>query len=93
MNPRLKRGGLHLGASRCNRLHDGSPGDIHSGIDVSVHRMAAVLTDKGGLALAIGFFAVSTSRASTGRVTRINRMQWHTGKSSLVGKKRTELPK
>ncbi len=65
MNPRMNAGGLQSPLPeptiiplvlRChNRLHDGSPGDVDRGIDVSVTGKAAGLTDKGGLTLAVLF--------------------------------------
>ena len=93
MNPTHKCGGLQLGASCCNRLHDRSPRDIDRGIDVSVHRESARLTDEGGLTLAVLFCRVATSRTSTACIARVYRVQWHASKSSLVGKERTELSK
>ena len=94
MNPRLKRGGLHLGASRCNRPLDCfGPRDIDGGVPISVVGMAALLTDKGGLTLAVGFGTVSTLATRARRITRVDRVQWDTSKSGLVGKEETELSK
>src|SRR5712692_3046786 len=72
MNPRMNDGGLQLGASCCNRHHDRCPGDIDSGVDVSVHRHAALLTDKGGLTLAVRFCTVATHMARPGRIAWVN---------------------
>src|SRR5947209_15613323 len=94
MNPRLKGGGLQLGASRCNRLHDWySPRDILGGVSISVVAIAALLTDKAGLTLAVLFRTVSAHMARLRRVARVNQMQWHASKSSLIGEERTELTK
>ena len=54
--------------------------------------MAAGLTDKGGLTLAIGFLAVSAHTTHSGGVGRVHRMKWHTHKSGLVGEEETKLP-
>src|SRR6059058_3926047 len=89
----LKPSGLHLGASRCKRLHDGSPRDIESGVPISVTGVATLHTTKRGLGLAVGFRTVSTSATRARRIARIDRMQWHASKSSLVGKEQTQLPK
>src|SRR5258708_39068270 len=91
MNPKHKCGGLQLGASCCKRLHDRSPRDIDRGIDVSVHRESARLTDEGGLTLAVLFCRVATSRTSTAWIARGYRGQWHGSNRSLVGKERAEL--
>ncbi len=93
MIPRLKGGGLHLGASRCNRVHDGTPRDIHGGIDVSVHHLSAVDTTEGGLTLAVLFCAMPTPATRPRRIARVNRVQWHASKSSLIRKEQTQLPK
>src|SRR6266516_4624599 len=62
----LKPSGLHLGASRCNRLHDGSPRDIDSGVPIIVTGVATLHTTKRGLGLAVRFRTVSTSAALAG---------------------------
>ncbi len=53
--------------------------------------MTALLTDKAGLTLAIGFLAVSTHATRSGGVGRVHRMEWHTHKSGLVGEEETQL--
>ena len=93
MNPWLKRRGLHLGASRCNRHHDRCPGDIESGVPISVIGISALLTNKGSLTLAVLFCTVAAHMARFRRVGRVHCVQWDTSKSSLVLKKETELPK
>src|SRR6266487_2681024 len=82
----LKPSGLHLGVSRCKRLHDGSPRDIESGVPISVTGVATLHTTKRGLGLAVGFRTVSTSATRARRIARIDRMQGHGSLSSLVGK-------
>ena len=57
--PRLKRRGLQLGASRYKRLHDGSPGNILGGVPISVLGMTALDTTEGGLTLAVGFLTMA----------------------------------
>src|SRR6266700_1869981 len=89
----LKPSGLHLGASRCKRLHDDSPRDIESGVPISVTGVATLHTTKRGLGLAVGFRTVSTCATRARRMARIDRMQWHASKSSLVGKEQTQLSK
>src|SRR5258708_40164200 len=84
MNPWLKRKGLHLGASRCNRHHDRCPGDIDSSIDVSVTRKTALDTDKRGLTIAVLFRTVTAHMTRPRRVTWVNQVQWYTSKSSLI---------
>jgi len=86
MNPRLKRGGLPLGASRDSRHHDRCPGDIDGGVPISVIGIATVDTTEGGLALAVLFRTMATRAARARRMAGVNGMQWHTGKSRLVGK-------
>src|SRR6185312_5664354 len=103
MNPRINDGGLQSPSTeptivplvlRCHhRLHDDSPGDIDSGIPISVIGVAASLTDKAGLTLAVRFRTVPTLATGTSGVTRVYRVQWHTSKSSLVGKEVTQLSK
>jgi hypothetical protein len=68
-----------------------SPRDIDGGIPISVIGMAAGLTDKGGVTLAIGLITVSTFATRSRRIARVYRVQWYAGKSGLVGKERTEL--
>jgi hypothetical protein len=103
MNPRMNDGGLSLPlradlsiskstTERDNRLHDGSPRDIESSVDVSVTRKAALLTDKRGLTLTVLFRTVTAHLARARRIAWVYEMQWHTSKSSLVLKKETELP-
>ena len=75
-----------------NRLHDGSPGDVDSGVPISVIGVATGLTDKGGLTLAVGLFAVSTATTRSTGVTRVYRRQPDPCQSSLILKKETELP-
>jgi hypothetical protein len=77
---------------RNNRLHDDSPGDILGGVDVGIATEAASLADKFSLTLAVSFLAMSTHRAGTRGVARINRVQWDTRKSSLVLEEEPELP-
>ncbi len=103
MNPRINDGSLQSPlteptiiplALRChNRLHDSSPGYVHSGVDVSVTGKAASLTDKGGLTLAVLFCTVSTHATRLGGVGRVYRVERNTSKSRLIGQERTELPK
>ena len=103
MNPRMNAGGLQSPLTeptiipwvlrRHNRLHDSSPGYVDSGVPISVIGIAAGLTDKGGLTLAVLFCAVSTHMARSGRVAWVDRVQWHSCKSGLVGKELTELSK
>ena len=91
--PTAEAGGLQLGASCYKRPIDRCPRDIESGIVVSVPTVAAGLTDKGGLTLAVLFCAVSTHMARSGRVAWVDRVQWYTEKRGLVGKELTELSK
>ena len=104
MNPRIHDGGLSLPlrtdlsrsrstTERDNRHHDRCPRDIDRGIPISVIGMAARDTTKGGLTLAVRFCTVAAYMARARRVARVNRVQWDTGKSGLVGKKFPELPK
>src|SRR5438270_106308 len=62
MNPWLKRSGLHLGASRCNRHHDRCPGDIERGVPISVIGISALLTNKGSVTLAVALDCFTTER-------------------------------
>jgi hypothetical protein len=66
--PTAEAGGLQLGASCYNRPIDRCPRDIESGIVVSVPTVAAGLTDKGGLTLAVRFCTMSTLATGTRRV-------------------------
>ena len=104
MNPRIHDGGLSLplrtdlilsrtATGRDNRHHDRCPRDIDRGIPISVIGMAARDTTEGGLTLAVRFGTVAADMARARRVARVNRVQWHTGKSRLVGKNCPELPK
>ena len=104
MNPRIHDGGLSLPlrtdlsrsrstTERDNRHHDRCPRDIDRGIPISVIGMAAGLTDKGGLTLAIGLITVSTFATRSRRLARVYQVQWDAGKSGLVGKERPELSK
>ena len=86
MNPRMNNGGLQLGASCHNRPHDIGPGDIDSGIPISVIRVPAGLTDKGSLTLAVLFGTVTAHMARARRVAWVYQVQWDTCKSSFVGK-------
>jgi hypothetical protein len=70
-----------------------SPRDIYSRVPVSVAAETTLDALKVSLALAIGFLAMTAYRAGPRRVTRINEMQTHAGKSGFVGKEATELPK
>ena len=96
MNPRRNDGGLSLSlrtdlracrstTGRNNWLHDGSHSDIDGGIPISVLGVAAGLTDKAGLTLAVRFCTVAAHMARPRRVARVYRVQWDTCKSSLVG--------
>ncbi len=85
MNPRIHDGGLQLGASCRNWPHDIGHRDIDGGIPISVIGIAAGLTDKGSLTLAVLFCTVSAHMAHPRRVTWVHQVQWDTGKSSLVG--------
>src|SRR2546428_821896 len=104
MNPRINDGGLSLllranlitsrsTTERDNRHHDRCPRDIDSGIPISVIGMATLDTTKSGLTLAVRFCTVATHMARSRRVARVNRVQWDTSKSSLVGKELTQLSK
>jgi hypothetical protein len=104
MNPRINDGGLSLPlrtdlslsrstTERDNRHHDRCPRDIDSGIAISVIGMAARDTTESGLTLAVRFGTVAAHMARARRVARVNRVQWDTSKSGLVGKKFPELPK
>ena len=64
-----------------------------SGIPISVIGMAARDTTESGLTLAVRFCTVAAHMARARRVARVNRVQWDTSKSGLVGKKLTELSK
>src|SRR5258706_3760626 len=75
-----------------NRLHDGSPGYVDSGVPISVIGVATGLTDKRGLTLAVSFLAVSTDTTSSTCVTTVYHIQRDTCQSSLILKKETELP-
>ena len=55
--------------------------------------MAALDTAKSGLALAVRFGTVAALATRTGGIAWVNRMQWDTCQSGLVGEKFTELPK
>jgi hypothetical protein len=88
----LKPNGLHLGASRCNRLLDlFSPRDIDGGIPISVIGMTALLTNKGSLTLTVLFRAMPTLATSSTCIARINDAQWYACKSGFVGKEETKL--
>ena len=54
--------------------------------------MTALLTDKGGLTLAVGFLAVAAYTTRSGCVGRVYCVERDTRKSCLVLKKETELP-
>jgi len=101
MNPRHECQGLQSPLSntaiipqhlRChNRLHDGSPGYVYRGITISVIGIAAGLTDKRGLALAVRFRTMAAHATRSRRVTGVNSVQWHASKSSLIGEEEPEL--
>jgi hypothetical protein len=102
MNPRVNDGGLSLplrttlsisslATERDNRHHDRCPGYVYRGVAISVIRIAALLTDKGGLILAVRFLAVSTHTTRLGGVGRVYRLERNASKSGLVGKELTEL--
>ncbi len=104
MNPRRNDGGLSLSlrtdlracrstTGRNNWLHDGSHSDIDGSIPISVLGVAAGLTDKDGLTLAVRFCTVAALATRAGRIARVYRVQWHACKSGLVGQEGTELPK
>ena len=104
MNPHINDGGLSLPlraelsisrstTERDNRHHDRCPRDIDSGIPISVIGVAARDTTKSGLTLAVRFCTVAAHMARARRVARVNRVQWDTSKSGLVGKKCPELSK
>ncbi len=91
--PGLKPNGLHLGASRCNRLLDWfSPSNVSGGVDVSVHRHATLSTEEGGLTLAVRFLAMPTRATRPAGIAGINHTQRYTCKSRLVGKELTMVP-
>jgi hypothetical protein len=90
MNPRMNAGGLQLGASCYYRPHDWRPGNVYRGIDVGITAETALLTEKGGLGLAIRFFAMSALTARAGRIARVNQFDLNANPSSLVTDK---LPK
>jgi hypothetical protein len=96
MNPRINDGSLSLPlhanlilsrstTERDNRHHDRCPRDIDSGVPISVIGVAARDTTKSGLTLAVRFCRVAAHMARARRVARVNRVQWHTSKSGLVG--------
>ncbi len=71
MNPRMNDGGLQLGASCCNRLHDRSPRDVDGSVPVSIATKATLDALKNGLTLAVGFLAVSTHATRPRRIGRV----------------------
>lgn len=77
---------------RDNRLHDSSPCDVSRGIAISVIAMSTVDTQEGGLALAILFGTMTTLATGPRCVGRVDRVQWHTCKSSFVRQEEPELP-
>src|SRR5437660_12625362 len=83
---------MALGESRWKKLDYRSPRDIENGVPISVTGVATLHTTKRGLGLAVRFRTVSTSATRARRIARIDRMQWHASKSSLVGKEQTQLP-
>ena len=104
MNPMAEARGLFLSlradvrasrstTGRNNRHHDRCPRDILSGVPISVIGVAARDTTESGLSLAVRFCTVAAHMARARRVARVNRVQWHTSKSGLVGKKCPELSK
>ena len=89
MNPRINDGGLSLPlranliasrstTERDNRHHDRCPRDIDRGVPISVIGVAARDTTESGLTLAVRFCTVAALATSTGRVARVNCVQWHT---------------
>ena len=68
------------------------PGDIDSGIPVSVTGETALLTTKLSLALTVRLLTMSTLVACSRGIPGVNRMQRDTSKHSLVGEEETELP-
>ena len=54
--------------------------------------MTALLADKAGLTLAVGFLAVAAYTTCSGCVGRVYCMERDTRKGGLVLKKETELP-
>ena len=104
MNPRRNDGGLSLSlrtdlracrstTGRNKRHHDGSHSDSDGGIAISVPGVAARLTDKAGLTLAVRFCTVAALATRPRRIVRVYRVQWNASKSGLVGQEETELPK
>src|SRR5450759_285730 len=95
MNPRMNDGGLSLSlwadlipsrstTGRDNRLHDISPGYVDGGIAISVLAIAALDTTEASRALAVLFGTVSALATRTTCVARVNRVQRHPCKSSLI---------
>src|SRR6266849_1671784 len=78
---------------RDNRHHDRCPRYVNGGVPISVISVAARLTDKGGLTLAVRFCRVSTLATRTRRIARVYCMQWYASKSGLVGEELTQLSK
>ena len=102
--PRIHDGGLSLSlrtdliasrstTGRDNRHHDRCPRYVHGSVPISVIGVAALDTTESGLTLAVRFCTVAAHMARARRVARVNRVQWDTSKSGLVGEKLTELPK
>ncbi len=76
----------------CNhRRLDGSPGDIDRRVHIGIHTPAPALAAKGGLALAIGFLAVSTLRTRAAGVAWVYQDQTHASPGCLVGEKLPQL--
>ncbi len=93
MNPTAQAGGLQLGASCDNRLHDRSPGYVDRSVPISRGSEPAPDAFEISLALPIGLLAMPTLLARTRRIARVDRMQRDTRKSGFIGKERTKLSK
>ncbi len=65
-------------SERDNRHHDRCPRDVYGGVPISVIGMAASLTKKSGLTLAVRFGTVAAFATRTRRVARVYRVQGHT---------------
>ena len=85
MSPRRNDGGLSLSlrtdlracrstTGRNNWLHDGSHSDSDGSIPISIIGVAAGLTAKNSLTLAVRFRTVAAHMARSGRVARVYRV-------------------
>ncbi len=54
--------------------------------------MTALLTDKAGLTLAVGFLAVAADTTRSGCVGRVYCVERDTRKGGLIGEEETKLP-